>query len=89
MAGSSWPCRAGVTNCAVRWKTVTDSACFASSGSTWTPDDPVPISPTRRPVRSTGSDGQADVEYCAPVKSSAPSNRGRFAADSAPVAVMT
>ena len=78
-----------MTNCALRWKTVTDRACRASSGSTCTPEDPVPISPTRLPASGTGSRGQLAVEYCWPAKSPAPSNCGRFAADSAPVAVMT
>ena len=49
----------------------------------------MPIRPTRWPASGTGSRGQLAVEYCSPAKSAAPSNRGRFAADSAPVAVMT
>ncbi len=72
----------------MRWKTVTAPASLASSGSTCTPDDPVPISPTRWPASGTGACGQFAVEYCSPAKVSAPGNAGTLAADSAPTAVI-
>ena len=36
----------------MRWNTVRCAACFATSGTNWIADAPVPITATRRPVRS-------------------------------------
>ena len=60
-SGSSGPFQLGTLNAGVRWKTVSCAACCAISGITWMPDDPVPSTPTRRPVKSTGSCGHSAV----------------------------
>ena len=52
---------AGTLKLAVRWKTVTCAACSAICGIDWMPDEPVPITATRLPVKSTPSCGQAPV----------------------------
>ena len=46
---------------AVRWNTVRWLACSAITGTDWIADDPVPMTPTRWPVKSTGSCGQWPV----------------------------
>ena len=56
------PWRAGIEKLGVRWNTVTDFACFAISGIAWMPEEPVPITPTRLPVKSTSRWGQRPVE---------------------------
>ena len=53
------------------------------------PDEPVPITATRLPVKSTGSFGQSPVCRLTPAKVSAPGNRGRLAVDRQPTAVTT
>jgi hypothetical protein len=78
-----------MVNCAVRWNTVRCAACLAITGIDWMPDAPVPMMPTRLPVKSTGSCGQAAVCRVTPRKLSAPLNSGRFAADRQPTAVTT
>ncbi|HEY1411922.1 MAG TPA: hypothetical protein VGF36_07260 [Rhodopila sp.] len=45
----------------VRWKTVTCSAWAAITGIDWIADDPVPMTPTRLPVKSTPACGQWPV----------------------------
>ena len=40
---------AGTLKLGVRWNTVSCAACSARSGSTWMPEEPVPITPTRLP----------------------------------------
>jgi hypothetical protein len=46
---------------AVRWNTVTCLACLAIIGIDWIADEPVPITPTVFPVKSTPSCGQLPV----------------------------
>ena len=53
------------------------------------PDDPVPITPTRLPVKSTPACGQCAVWYTSPSKESSPSIGGMFAFDSGPTAKIT
>ena len=53
------------------------------------PEAPVPITPTRLPVKSTGSRGHIPVCSERPAKLSAPLNSGMFAVDRQPTAVMT
>ena len=53
------------------------------------PVEPVPITPTRLPVRSTPSCGQRPVWYQSPVKLSRPGMSGMLAAEMAPTAVTT
>ena len=55
------PLRAGTTWFGVRWNTNRCAAWRAISGIDWTADEPVPITPTRRPVKSTPSCGQRPV----------------------------
>ena len=52
------------------------------------PVEPVPITPTRSPVKSTGSWGQALVWNQRPLKLSMPGMSGRRALDRLPVAMM-
>ncbi len=59
--GSSGRLRAGTVYDGVRWNTCSDFACAAISGIDWIADDPVPITPTRCPLKSTGSCGQRPV----------------------------
>ena len=47
----------------VRWNTVRCAACLAITGIAWIADEPVPITPTRIPVKSTPSCGQCPVWY--------------------------
>ena len=56
-------------------------------GIDWTPDEPVPITATRLPVKSTPSCGQRVVEYTSPRKRSTPSMSGIFGSDRQPVAI--
>ena len=72
----------------MRWKTVSWSACAAISGIDWIPDEPVPITATRLPVKSTPSCGQLLVLYTSPWKRPAPSMSGVFGIDRQPVAMM-
>ena len=51
------------------------------------PEAPVPMTPTRWPVKSTGSFGHCPVCRVRPVKLSAPLNSGTFAVDRQPTAV--
>ena len=43
---------------AVRWNTVRWAACSAMIGMVWMADEPVPMMPTRLPLKSTPSWGQ-------------------------------
>ena len=52
-------------------------------------DEPVPITPTRCPVKSTPSWGQRPVWYVAPSNESRPGKSGRLADDRQPVAMTT
>ena len=47
----------------MRWNTVSSAACRAMIGIDWIADEPVPITPTRFPVKSTPSCGQRPVWY--------------------------
>ena len=78
---------AGIVKFGVRWNTVTCSACWAMTGIDWMPDDPVPMTPTRRPVKSTPSWGQRPVWNVGRRKVSMPSISGCFAAERQPVAM--
>jgi hypothetical protein len=71
----------------VRWKTVSSAACAAISGIDWMPDEPVPMTATRLPVKSTPSCGQRPVKKTCPWKRSAPSISGSFGTDRQPVAI--
>jgi AcrR family transcriptional regulator len=51
----------GIEKFGVRWNTTVSAACSASSGIAWMPDEPVPITASRLPVRSTSSCGQCPV----------------------------
>ena len=44
----------------VRWNTVSCAACSAISGMNWIADAPVPITATRRPVRSAERSQRAE-----------------------------
>ena len=46
----------------VRWNTVSAPACSAISGIDWMPDEPVPMTATRLPVKSTPSCGHRLVK---------------------------
>ena len=73
---------------AVRWNTYRCSACLAISGVDCTPDEPVPISPTRSPVKSTSSRGHRLVWRMRPSNDSRPEmSAGRVGADRQPVAM--
>ena len=50
----------------MRWNTVSCSASSAISGIDWMPDEPVPMTATRWPVKSTLSWGQRPVKYTSP-----------------------
>ena len=56
-------------------------------GIDWMPDEPVPITPTRLPVRSTPSWGQRLVKYTSPWKRSVPSMSTSLGTDRQPVAI--
>ena len=58
-AGPLW---AGIEKFGVRWNTTSSAACLAITGIDWMPDDPVPMTPTRLPVKSTPSCGQRLVK---------------------------
>ena len=79
--------RAGIEKFGVRWNTVSSSACAAIRGIDWTADEPVPITATRWPVKSTPSWGQVLVKYTSPRKRSVPSMSGTFGMERQPVAM--
>ena len=81
------PLCAGSEKFGVRWNTVSSAACSAISGIDWMPDEPVPMTATRLPVKSTPSCGQRLVKYTSPAKRSAPSMSGSFGIDRQPVAM--
>ena len=58
------------------------------TGVAWMPVEPVPISPTRLPEKSTPSCGQRPVWYQAPEKLSRPGMAGTLALDRQPTAVI-
>ena len=52
---------AGTLKLGVRWKTVTCSASAAITGIDWIAEEPVPMTATVLPVKSTPSFGQLPV----------------------------
>ena len=58
-------------------------------GMLWMAEDPVPISPTVLPVKSTPSCGHSPVWYEGPANESAPMKWGTFVDDKQPVANTT
>jgi hypothetical protein len=52
---------AGMEKFGVRWNTVSSDAWLAMTGIDWMPEEPVPMTPTRMPVKSTPSCGQWPV----------------------------
>ena len=80
---------AGIEKFGVRWNTVMSDACRAMIGIDWMPELPVPITPSRLPVRSTPSRGQCPVWNVSPRKLSMPGTSGVFDADRHPVAMIT
>src|SRR5215471_12503126 len=81
------PLPAGIEKLGVRWNTVSSLAWPAMSGIDWMPDEPVPIRPTRLPVKSTPSCGHRLVKYTSPQKRSAPLMSTCFGTDRHPVAM--
>jgi len=81
------PLWAGIEKLGVRWNTVSWSAWLAMIGIDWIPDDPVPMTATRLPVKSTPSCGQVLVKYTSPPKRSTPAMSGTFGIDRQPVAI--
>ncbi len=74
----------------VRWKTVSVRGLLGdAAGSTWMPDEPVPITATRWPVKSTPSCGQRLVWYTGPANVSRPGTSGALGTDRQPVAITT
>ena len=80
--------RAGRVKLAVRWNTVRCFACLAMCGIICTPDEPVPMTPTRSPVKSTPSCGHSPVWYHLPLKLFRPGMPGVRGVDRLPVAMM-
>ena len=76
----------GVHQLAVRSYTVREATVSTTAGITWTPLEPVPMTATRMPVKSTGSDGHSPVWYDSPRKSSRPGTSGKKGTESTPVA---
>ena len=60
-SGSVGPLCAGTLKLGVRWITKRRSACLAISVTAWIPEEPVPMTATRLPVKSTGSSGHRAV----------------------------
>ena len=60
----------------------------AIGGIDWMAEDPVPITPTRLPLKSTPSWGHRPVWYQSPPKPSSPGMSGMFVAERHPVAMM-
>ena len=56
------------------------------TGMICTPLDPVPITATRLPVKSTGAAGHNPVWYDSPPKSSRPGTSGKYGTERTPVA---
>ena len=67
---------------------MSSAASSAMIGTDWIADDPVPIMPTRFPVKSTPSWGQRPVWYVGPSKVSAPGISGVLAELRQPVAMI-
>ena len=78
----------GVHQLAVRWYTVSEATSSAITGMICTPLDPVPMTATRLPAKSTGVAGQRPVWCCSPRNSSRPGTSGKYGTESTPVAAM-
>ena len=85
-SGSHGRFRFGTAKFGVRWNTCSCAATAAISGATWIPVEPVPISPTRFPAKSTPSAGQRAVWYQGPANVSRPGSDGTWYADRQPTA---
>ena len=81
--------RAGIVKFGVRWNTVNWAASSAITGIAWIAEDPVPITATRLPLKSTGSFGHLEVWYHSPPKDSRPGKGGGFGTVSRPAASST
>jgi len=58
------------------------------TGIIWIPEEPVPMTPTRRPEKSTPSSGQSPLWYQLPLKLSNPGKFGTLGSERLPVAMM-
>ena len=67
----------GVHQLAVRWYTTREATVSAMEGMICTPLDPVPMTATRWPAKSTGDCGHSPVWYDSPRKSSRPGTSGK------------
>ena len=65
------------------------STALATWGMVWIPDEPVPTTATRFPVKSTGRCGQRPVWNHSPANSSSPRTCGCLTDDRLPVAMTT
>ena len=61
-AAGTGPLWAGREKFGVRWNTVSSAACRAMSGIDWIPDEPVPMTATRSPEKSTPACGHRPVK---------------------------
>ena len=90
----SWACSSGVIGrllsgvhqLAERWYTVREATWPAMAGITCTPLDPVPMTATRLPAKSTGVVGHRPVWCDSPRKSSRPGTSGKYGTERTPVA---
>ena len=87
ISASTGPLWAGMLKLGVRWKTVTWSASAAMTGIDWIADDPVPMTATLWPLKSTPSRGQLLVCQLLPWKVSMPGKLASFGTDRQPVAM--
>ena len=72
---------------AVRWNTVNWRACRAISGMACTPDEPVPSTATRWPLKSTAACGQRAVWCTGPAIVARPGRSGVLGVDNRPQAI--
>ena len=85
--GDGGPLWAGIEKFGVRWNTVSWRPGAAISGMDWMPDEPVPMTATRLPVRSTPSWGQLLVKYTSPWNRPVPSMSTALGSERQPVAI--
>ena len=83
---STWSSSKGAAHCGERWNTVADSTRSAIAGTSCIELAPLPITPTRLPVRSRSS-GQRAVWTSVPANRSRPSILGHLGRCSPPTAV--
>ena len=86
-SGRTGPLPAGIEKFGVRWNTVSRLAWRAMIGIDWMPEEPVPITATRLPLKSTPSCGQRLVKKTSPLKRSAPGMSGALGRDRQPLAM--